>query len=216
MKTECYLMLIDAGNLSAKDQFLQYRTRTVREKNTKKLILEAIKFGVKSFYRPIYDPSFIDDDKIQFIAGKAPAVGQPQYWWKNAAQKYNPSRNSRLGTRLEYGAFLGVLIKMLVEEGNSVEWAWNAVCNDSKELGHYWNSENAKHTFEPTGSRSICGLFDLANTYKILAEDVSASCFWIAGGNCGEEGNLSPIASIECSTTCSRNYFSSVGWIVCN
>lgn len=213
MKNDC-LMLIDAENLSVNDKFLQYKSRTVKEKNTKKLILEAINKEVRNFYRPKYDPSFADDDRIQFVAEKAPAVGQSQYWWKLTAEKYCPSRNSRLGTRLEYGAFLGVLIKMLVEEGKSVEWAWNAVCNDSSELGHYWSSENAKHTFELTGSRSICGFFDLANTYKILAEDGKTGEFWIAAGNCGDEGNISPLACLDSSNNCKRDYFSSVGWIV--
>lgn len=36
--------------------------------------------------------------------------------------------------------------------------------------------------FEVTSSREICGFFDLANTYKILAEDDGTDGFWIAGG----------------------------------
>ena len=41
-------------------------------------------------------------------------------------------------------------------------------------------SEDAKYNFEPTGSRIICGFYDLANTYKIFAEDEEAGGFWLA------------------------------------
>ena len=71
---------------------------------------------------------------------------------------------------------------MLVAKGWTCCEAWDAICNDSKNLGHYRNSHNAKHQFEDTGSREICGFFDLANTYKILAEDKEAGGFWLAGG----------------------------------
>ena len=60
-----------------------------------------------------------------------------------------PERASRLGIKTEYIAFLGVLIKKLVDSGWKVDDAWDAVCNDSKKLGHYWNSENAMHVPEP-------------------------------------------------------------------
>ena len=144
-----------------------------------------------------------------------PAVGKSYNWWYDTAKKYNPERNSRLGTRLQYGAFLGVLIKKLIEEGETMEWAWNAVCNDSRELGHYWNSKKAKkHFFETTGSRKICGFFDLANTCKILAEDIEAGGFWIASGNASDHSYDNPIADIfHCSYRISDDC-NSVGWLV--
>jgi len=200
------LILIEAESLSLNDEFIQYEPDTEKEKSTKDLIAEAIKAGVKNFYRPKYDPSFTDGG-IQFVAGKKPAVGKSYNWWVDTAKKYDPSR-SRLGTRFEYGAFLGVLIKKLVEEGKSVEWAWNAVCNDSKELGHYWNSEDAKYQFELTGSRCICGFYDLANTCKILAEDEEAGGFWLAGGY------FFPLAFLDLHTYRTYDYNSSVGWLV--
>ena len=168
---------------------------------------------MKNFYRPIMDPYFTANG-IGYASGKKPAVGKSYNWWFDTAKKYDPSRNSRLGTRLEYGAFLGVLIKKLVEEGKSVEWAWNAVCNDSKELGHYWNSKNAKHDFEPTGSRGICGFYDLANTYKILAEDEEVGGFWLAGGSFNLGSSNDPLADLCLYTNRSSDRSHSVGWLV--
>jgi hypothetical protein len=173
-------ILIEAESLSKNDDFLKYETCSNREEFAKELILEAIEKGVKNFYRPWCDPSFVEDsEKICFHLGKKPAVGKKHKWWIEAAQNYAPERNSRLGTRLEYGAFLGVLIKELVADEASSLWAWNAVCNDSEELGHYWNSKKAKHKFEPTGSRLVCAFYDLANT----CHDISALGSKLLRGN---------------------------------
>jgi hypothetical protein len=192
---------------------MKYKPRTEGEYRTKDLIDEAIGSQVKNFYRPIMDPYFTANG-IGYVAGKKPAVGKSYDWWVDTAKKYAPSRKSRLGTRLEYGAFLGVLIKKLVEEGKSVEWAWNAVCNDSKELGHYWNSENAKHEFEPTGSRIICGFYDLANTCKILAEDEEAGGFWLAGCNYNCISYCYSLAALSHLTYRYCGGSNSVGWLV--
>lgn len=77
------------------------------------------------------------------------------------------------------------LINRLVEEEKlNIADVIKAVVSDSKNLGHYWNSKNAKHAFETTGSREICGCFDLANTYKILScTNDEVGGFWLAGGN---------------------------------
>ena len=210
---EIIFVQIEAESLSKDDEFMKYKPKTEREVDAKGLIAEAISSGVKNFYRPVMDPSFAEDG-IAYVVGKKPAVGKFYNWWVDTVKKYDPSRKSRLGTRLEYGAFLGVLIKKLVEEGKSVEWAWNAVCNDSKELGHYWNSENAKHGFEPTGSRLICGFYDLANTYKILAEDEEAGGFWLAGGSYDYGGDDYPLAGLDHYTVRYGGNYDSVGWLV--
>jgi len=208
-------ILIEAEKLSMDDDFMKFEPVTSEEYATKALISEVIKSKVKNFYRPKCDPSFTEDGKgIYFVSGKKPALGKSYNWWYDVAKEYNSRLNSRLGTRLQYGAFLGVLIKKLIEEGKTVEWAWNAVCNDSQELGHYWNSENAKHVFEPTGSRMICGFYDLANTYKILAEDEEAGGFWLAGGRYCSESGISPLAGLSHKFYRYQNYDYSVGWLV--
>ena len=206
---------VEAESLSLDDKFMKYKPKTELEKETKALIKEVIDKGVKNFYRPIMDPSFTDDgENICFEKGRKPAVGKSYNWWKKVAENFSSERNSRLGTRLEYGAFLGVLIKNLVADGASVSWAWNAVCNDSKELGHYYNSENAKHEFEPTGSRFICGFYDLANTYKIFAEDEEAGGFWLAGGFCYHCSDNYPLAVLSHYTYRLNDYDYGVGWLV--
>ena len=177
------------------------------------MLCETIKSGVKDFYRPVLDPSFNDDGTgICYEFGKKPAVGKSYNWWEKAAKKFDSS--CRLGTRYEYVAFLGVLIKKLVENGWSLSNAWKAVCKDSKALGHYSNSWNKKNAFEDTGSREVCGFFDLANTFKILSEDDKTGVlFWLAGGGYYGHSDNYPLAGLRYDfyRDCDRN--DSVGWL---
>ena len=203
---------VEASKLSLKDAFMSHNPKTEAEKKFKATLTEVIKTGIEDFYRPAMDPSFSDKEKtkIHYMAGEKPAVGKSYNWWKETV------KDSKwcFGTKAQYVAFLGVLIKMLVSKGWTVGEAWDAVCNDSKKLGHYWNSDNAKYRFEDTGSREICGFFDLANTYKILAKDEGVGGFWLAGGNFDGNGGYCPLADLGL-----RNFFddgrsSSVAWLV--
>ena len=206
---------IEASKISLDDEFMQHNPKTKSEEELKELIRKVITSKVKDFWRPRLDPSFSEDEaRICYVAGDVPAVGKSYIWWRRIAKKYNTKCRSRLGTRLEYVAFLGVLIKALISEGWDVADAWDAVCNNSTKLGHYWNSENAKNGLELTGSREICGFFDLGNTYKLLAMDENIEGFWLASGCYGYNCDEYPISNL--SPNCYQNYDfdSSVGWLV--
>lgn len=207
-------VLIEASKLSLKDKFLKYEPQTHNQEEFKKDLTSAIKSGLLDFYRPIYDPSIDENGNIVFVAGKKPAVGHSYNWWVEAAKKYVSDHKIRLGTKNEYVAFLGVLIKKLVIGGWSIADAWEAVCDDSRMLGHYLNSQNSKRNFEKTGSREICGFFDLANTFKILAWDDEAGGFWLASGNSYGDSNRYPLADLGLFYNRDFDYFSSVGWYV--
>lgn len=210
---ECFI-LIEAEMLSMHDEFMKYEPNTDRERELKALISEVIEKKVKNFYRPNCDPAFTSNGGICFEYGYKPAVGKSYYWWKNAAKEYKPERNSRLGTRLEYVAFLGVLIKKLIDEGMTVEQAWNSVCNDSVELGHCWNSKNAQKEYETTGSRQYCGFYDLVNVNKVLSNDEDDGTYWRAGATCHDYCSKSSISYLYNSTYPGHIYFNQVGWIV--
>lgn len=209
------LILVEASKLSLNDKFMCHNPGSMNERRFKAHLTEVIQNGIKDFYRPKYDPSFNEDGTgICFEAGKKPALGQCYSWWKDVAKGINPSRNSRLGTESEYIAFLGVLIKSLVSEGWEVAEAWNSVCNDSEKLGHYLNSRDAKRTFELTGSREVCGFFDLGNTFKFLSENEGKGSFWLAGGYYFGYGYDYPLNNFVHSTNPYSGSDLSVGWIV--
>ncbi len=209
-------VLVEAESLSLSDEFMKHIPINENEEKTKKLITEAIEKCVKNFWKPRGDVSLTPDGNgICYSPGKMPAVGKSYDWNEKAAKELWPKYNSRLGSKLEYAAFLGVLIKELVKEGKTVEWAWNAVCCDSRELGHYLNSENVKCDFEVTGSRKICGFCDLANAHKILAFDEEIGWYFLASGSYNNDCNEYPIANISARyyhPGVRRDY--SVGWPV--
>ncbi len=207
------LILIEASKLSLDDEFMKHKPITDAEKQFKGLLRRAIKSGVKDFYRPCLDPSFNKNGRLCYEAGNEPAVGKCFDWWVKSAKNFMSERGSRLGTELEYTAFLGVLIKELVAKGWSVKKAWDSVCNDSKKLGHYWNSKDAKFELEHTGSRKVGRFYDLANTCKILAEDEELNGFWLAGGTYFFSHDC-PLANLKHYRYCSNEISCSVGWIV--
>ena len=68
-----------------------------------------------------------------------------------------------------------------------------------------------------TGAREICGYFDLANTYKILADDKEGDEFsggWIAGGDYYYGTGCEPLADLCHEGFPNNPDFSSVGWLV--
>lgn len=163
--------IVDIENVSLEDKFMQYEPKNDWEKRVKASIIKAKEIGMKNFRIPAMDPSLAEDEKtIIYCAGKKPAVGKSAMWWEENAPQFMPEKNSRMRDDLEHDVVLGVMqIKYLVEEeGYEVEKAWQAVCVDSKELGHYRNSKHPKGKFESTGSRPVGKCFDLANTCKIV------------------------------------------------
>ena len=206
---------VPASELRLDDAFMKHQPKTNKERKFKEQVEEAIQSGLKDFWHPVCDPSFDVKGRICYEPGKMTAVQETFKWWEKAAKMYAPEHRSRLGTKTEYIAFMAVLIKELVNSGKSVEWAWSAVCNDSKELGHYQNAKDAKHDFEPTGSREVCGWYDIGNVYKILAgDDVKSNCFWWAGG-CYEDNSYdTPLSDISLETICDMDMYYACGWLV--
>ncbi len=189
---------------------LKYAPASETEKEFLEFLKEAVDAGVKTFKVPVCDPSIDENGSLQFVAGCKPAVGYSYNELKEIAIK----NGVQLGSKKQYVIFLATIIHRLVEEGWSKADAFFAVCTDSTQLGHYWNSEKARHDFEVTGSRKIAGKCDLANTYKILKNDEKAGGFWVASGDYNFDGNLSPLANLDLDDDYDGHYYNSVGWFV--
>lgn len=189
---------------------LKYAPASETEKEFLEFLKEAVDAGVKTFKVPVCDSSIDENGSLQFVAGCKPAVGYSYNELKEIAIK----NGVQLGSKKQYVIFLATIIHRLVEEGWSKADAFFAVCTDSTQLGHYWNSEKARHDFEVTGSRKIAGKCDLANTYKILRNDEKASVFWVASGDYGNLGNFYPLADLCLSNDCDNRCNYGVGWFV--
>lgn len=200
---------IPGANSSTYVSLLDYIPANDAENNFKINLKEAIANEIQDFEVLVNDPSF-ENGKLQFVAGKKPAVGYSY----NEIEKLAEENGLRIGTKYEYILFLATMINRLIADGWSESDAWKAVCYDSKELGHYRNSADAKGDFESTGSRKIVGKCDLANTYKILAKDENAGGFWLAGGCYFCNGDSFPLAYIGLYNGYDDHYDNSVGWFV--
>jgi|GEM_PF-1687319 hypothetical protein len=189
---------------------LKYAPSSETEKEFLEFLKEAVDAGVKTFKVPVCDPSIDENGSLQFVAGCKPAVDYSYNELKEIAIK----NGVQLGSKNQYVLFLATIIHRLVEEGWSKAGAFFAVCTDSNQLGHYWNSEKARHDFEVTGSRKIAGKCDLANTYKILKNDEKAGGFWVASGRCHCYGYDFPLANLNLFSYYDIHYFYGVGWFV--
>lgn len=189
---------------------LKYAPASETEKEFLEFLKEAVDAGVKTFKVPVCDPSIDENGSLQFVAGCKPAVGYSYNELKEIAIK----NGVQLGSKNQYVIFLATIIHRLVEEGWSKADAFFAVCTDSTQLGHYWNSEKARHDFEVTGSRKIAGKCDLANTYKILKNDEKAGGFWLAGGGYYGDGGDDPLAYLNLCCNYDNHCNLSVGWFV--
>lgn len=207
--------IVRASQLSLEDAFLKHEPTTYGQRRLKNSLIEGIKVGLKDFRCPAMDPSLDENENLVYEAGKMPAVGHSAKFWAKKFKQFMPEKNSRVGTVRERDALLGLLIKYLTEEEKwEVSEAWEAVCDDSRKLGHYWNSENAKHDFEPTGSRKVWLFYDWGNTFKIIADNDLASVFSQGGGCCNITGNYYPLEVVITIYDLVYGCNNGVGWMV--
>ena len=209
---ENYFPIVRASTLSLEDHFLDYNPKSERQREFKERLIEIIEYGLSDFRAQRMDATLGENDKICYKAGKRPAIAKTVYWWEKNARDFMPEKKSRLGTTNERIAFLGLLIKYLIEEKGYLEgYAWYVVCDESTDLGHYLDSRNAKHEFEPTGSRQIGEWYDLANTYKLTSDGFDE--FSLTGGHSQITGKTSPLG--DAHTIYLNRYINyGVGWIV--
>lgn len=207
--------IVRASELSLEDAFLKHKPTTDGQRRLRSSLIAGIKKGLKDFRCPAMDPSLDEDENLVYEAGNQPAIKKSVKFWTEKLEQFMPERNSRMGTLRERDALLGFLIKYLIEEqGYGVSEAWEAVCDDSKKLGHYRDSKDAKNDLERTGSRKVWLFYDWANTFKIIADNNSAFEFWLGGGTYGNEGYFYPLADVVAMSIPGSSYDDSVGWLV--
>lgn len=205
------VVLIEASKLSLNDMFMHYNPSTITERKLQEELSDIIQYGINDFYKVNCDPSFNDEwNDFIYESGKMPAIGKSKFWWEMRAHEHG----GRLGKRREYTAFLGVLIKKLIESGKTPEEAWYEVCVDSKKLGNYVDADGFNN-FENTASREICGFCDLSNVYKILeANNAAEGIFYLGGSHYLQSGTSKPLYSITSQNGADLGIVNAVGWIV--
>ena len=165
---------------------------TGRQKQFRADVMKALENMPEEGFRwiPVYEPSQNNGGNLQYISGVNVLRGLNSYNWEEVLRNYSPENGSRMSSITTYFLLLLILLK---DGFATVE----QLADDSKEIGHYWDSENAKHEFEKTGERQLGGLYGFAgNTYKIVKDSESSSGFSLLGGIYYHSGHLSPLADV--------------------
>lgn len=201
-------MFVDFTDLSKKD--LLYDTNgkkrkfaTSEQKTFKENVLKAIENIPAEGFRWIsaYEPSKNENGNIQFISGQVVLRGLSSYEWEEKADSYSPENGSQMASITTY--FL-LLLRWLKDGHATVE----QLADDSKDIGHYRNSKNAKHECEKTGERQFGGINGfVGNTCKIVKDPDSGSGFCILGGRYYDNGHEFPASGIF-------NYVYSYHWSI--
>jgi len=211
-------VLVEASKLNLTDDFMKYRPKNIKEWKFKMALKSVIRKGIPDFWcmrmNPFLVPGVrrpIDFNGIDFKKEPVPLDEMIETtcanWW-HIARELCPKRKSRLGTKSQYIAFLGVLIKRLVEDGRDVDEAWDVVCNDSTKLVF---GEKLK-----LNNRDFYGITE---TFKIITSN-NRSKFLLAGGYFKTQSNRTfcyELAELVLTDDIIRpRAYYSVGWIVLN
>lgn len=182
---------------------------TKMQKKFKDNVLVALENKPKEGFRwiPVFEPSPDGKGRLQFVKGKKPLVGLNCFEWKKLIEEYSPENESAKASIYTY--FLQAL-RWLKDGIATLE----QLADNSKGIGHYLDSENAKHDFELTGEREFGGLCGfVGNTCKIVEDPNSESSFSLVGGGCFNHGYSYPLGDVvHINYPFSLNNYS-VGWL---
>ena len=180
---------------------------TREQEKFKEKVLKALKSKPKEGYRwiPVYEPSQDSKGNIQYVAGKNVLRGLNSYEWEKVFNKYSPQNGSQQASITTY--FL-LLLRWLKDGVATIE----QLAENSKEIGNYWNSKNAKYGFEKTGEREFGGLYGfVGNTFKIVKNFESRTVFSMVGGYYNYNGDSYPLAYLLWTPNPYDNIYISVG-----
>lgn len=214
IKNRDEFMFVDFTDLCKKDLLYDANGKkrkfaTSEQKTFKENVLKAIENMPTEGFRwlPAYEPSKHEHGNIQFVSGQVVLRGLSSYEWESKATDYSPDNGSRMASITTY--FL-LLLRWLKDGHATVE----QLADDSKDIGHYWNSENAKHDFEKTGERQFGGLYGfVGNTYKIVKDPDSGSGFSILGGIYNYNGGKYPASDVYHDNYPYNRYSNGVGLV---
>lgn len=190
-------MFLPFGDITERDLLYDAQGKkrvfsTDRQRKFKADALEAIKNKPTEGFRwiPVYEPSMGENGEIQFVPGKEVLVRLNSYEWEELLSNYSHENESQEASKTTY--FL-LLMRWLKDGVATLE----QVVDHSEEIGHFWDSENAKHALEKTGEREFGGLCGFAgNTYKEVKNSKSRPCFSVIGGCYFNNGYRSPLAGV--------------------
>lgn len=206
-------VLVEASKLSLEDDFMKFNPQTENQINFKNDLESAIKSGLKDFYRAKYGPyaNVFGEIMFGYKSGVFLATGYSFNWWATANERYYSSYEIRLGTKNEYVAFLGDIIKKLVKYGCSIKNAWEIICDDTCNLNKIRFNYNSKKEEREVEDLVEC-IRNLARNLRILAWDDEAGGFWETGSYHRELHN--PLTEFVLRDNKETHWDKVLGWCV--
>lgn len=191
-------MYLYLGDLTSNDLFYdadgnERKFVTEKQKKFRVDVMKALKYMPEESFRwiPVYEPSIDFRGNLQYVSRATVLRNLTSCEWEKKFQKYSPENGSQMASKTTY--FL-LLLRLLKDGLATME----QLADDSKEIGHYWDSENAKHEMEKTDERQFGGLYGFAgNTHKIVRDFESSSGFSNLGGSYLVFGNNGSLSSGE-------------------
>lgn len=209
---EDFFPIVRASELTLNHGILAYTPKTKKQAIFKTRLEKVVKSGLCDFRAQSQDPIPLNGKLIyrQHLPLE-PSLSLIQ--WENRAKEVNPSKRSRLGYASQRIAFLGYIIKLLVEKHKyTLDEAWYALCDNSGKIAYFAHGHS-------TYLHSIGPFSDLGNGYSITINDLKESdChFAFIGGHPLDDGKYRPLANIIFENfRSSKDYTenSSCGWVV--
>jgi len=203
-----YVVRIEASKLSMKDKFMQYNPKNTYEKILKSHLTHVIQSGISDFYCFNTNPSLDNEGNICFKGGIYSVPDESYNWWREKVEMFNPMCKSRLGSKSEYIAVLGVLMKKLIDEGWRVSKVWNELCNNQAVLIRYLYSQTLTNVHYDNLGYLFTTFFQ---TSKFLADDEEKDEFWTTDSWANYN---SFIIDIYHNYQCTDVFSNTLGWIV--
>lgn len=214
-----YFPIVPASTITTNSSILQYKPQNMAQAQLKVDLQRIAKMGMPDFRAQAMDPYINAKGEVCYEEYCNAEIKKSAKDWDKELKNFLPQMNSRMGTKLQYSAFLGLLIKQLVEERQyNLKRAWYEVCNDSSKIANCWDSPRYTTKYgvkEPSGSRKIGKWYDLGNTRKIvIAEQNMQYKYYSCGSNYATEGFIHPLTFSMILLTPSKPDYDSTGWCV--
>ena len=165
---------------------------TEKQEKFKADVMKALKKKTKRGYSwiPVYEPSMNKIGDIYYLKEQYVTRGLFANEWEYEIARYSPRNGSKVASITTY--FL-LLLRWLKDGIATIE----QLAENSKDIGHYFDTDNAQYRFEKTGEREFGGLYGfVGNTCKIVKDSESKSGFSSLGGHYDNLGHQYPLADV--------------------
>ena len=135
---EEYIIKVESNKLKRRYQpCMRHKPQTHEEYLLRGAITQFTKSGMEDFCVLKFVPSY-EGKRIKFLPENKTVTDNSYFEWVRKTRRL-PVDKSRVGTKLEFSAFLGTIIVLLVDMGYSESQAWYIVCNDPSKLVEIFN-----------------------------------------------------------------------------